>query len=69
MSEWIIRAQNMDDISDGFFSIERKLVRCGDCKHYRESDPGHPFCDWCNRLICGTISKDFFCADGERRTE
>ena len=45
------------------------VVRCKDCKHYREADPGHPDCDWCNRMICGTIRKGFFCADGERRSE
>ena len=46
-----------------------EVVRCKDCKHYREADPGHPDCDWCNRMICGTIRKGFFCADGERRSE
>ena len=46
-----------------------QVVRCKDCKHYREADPGHPDCDWCNRMICGTIRKGFFCADGERRSE
>lgn len=47
----------------------KELVRCKDCKHYREADPAHPDCDWCNRMICGTIRKGFFCADGERRSE
>lgn len=46
-----------------------QVVRCKDCKHYREADPAHPDCDWCNRMICGTIKPDFFCADGERRNE
>ena len=45
------------------------VVRCKDCKHYRTSDAGHPDCDYCDRLICGTIKPDFYCADGERKTE
>lgn len=49
--------------------IPSAVVRCKDCKHYREADPGHPGCDWCNRMICGTIRKGFFCADGERKDE
>lgn len=44
-----------------------QVVRCKDCKHYRTSDAGHPDCDYCNRLICGTVRPDFYCADGERR--
>lgn len=46
-----------------------EVVRCKDCKHYHKSDAGHPDCEWCKRLICGTIKPDFFCADGERRSE
>lgn len=44
-----------------------EVVRCKDCIHYHKSDKGHPDCDWCKRLICGTIKPDFFCADGERK--
>ena len=46
-----------------------QVVRCKDCVHYHKSDKGHPDCEWCKRLICGTIKPDFFCADGERRSE
>jgi hypothetical protein len=45
------------------------VVRCKDCKHYRTSDAGHPDCDYCNRLICGTVRPDFYCADGERKDD
>ena len=44
-----------------------EVVRCKDCKWYCKSDPGHPDCDFCKRLICGTIKPDFYCADGERK--
>ena len=46
-----------------------EVVRCKDCKHYHTGDKSHPDCDWCNRMICGTIKPGFFCADGERRSE
>lgn len=46
-----------------------QVVRCKDCVHYHKSDKWHPDTDWCKRLICGTIKPDFYCADGERRSE
>ena len=46
-----------------------QVVRCEDCVHYHKADRGHPDTDWCKRLICGTVKSDFFCADGERRSE
>lgn len=58
-----------DAFMDGYNYRDAEIVRCKDCKHYREADPGHPNCDWCNRMICGTIRKGFFCADGERKDE
>lgn len=47
----------------------QETIRCEDCKHYRESDAGHPDCGYCNRLICGTVRPDFYCADGERKDD
>ena len=44
-----------------------EIVRCKDCKWFCMSDPGHPDCDYCKRLICGAIKPDFYCADGERK--
>lgn len=49
--------------------IDISVVRCKDCVHYHKADRGHPDTDWCKRLICGTIKPNFFCADGERRSE
>lgn len=46
-----------------------EIVRCKDCKFYHKADRGHPDTEWCRRLICGTIKPDFYCADGERRSE
>lgn len=69
MSEWIVFAETIDDFVDGMGSIVGKVVRCKDCKHYHKADRGHPDTEWCKRLICGTIKPDFYCADGERRSE
>lgn len=46
-----------------------ELVRCKECKHYRDCDLEHPDCGWCRRLICGTVAPDFYCADGEREED
>lgn len=44
-----------------------QIVRCKDCKHKEESvSPSWE--GWCNRLHCG-CDNDWFCADGERRTD
>ena len=39
-----------------------QVVRCKDCKYHDEED-GKNFCD------CGNRPDDWFCADGERRTD
>ena len=46
-----------------------RVVRCWECKYYREGDPEHPDCGYCKRLICGTVAPDFYCADGERKDD
>ena len=44
-----------------------ELVRCKNCKHKEESvSPSWEA--WCNRLHCG-CDLNWYCADGERRTE
>ena len=46
---------------------QTEIVLCKDCKHKEESiSPSWEA--WCNRLHCG-CDLDWFCADGERRTE
>ena len=45
------------------------VVRCGECKHYRDGDQEHPDCGYCKRLICGTVVPDYYCADGERKDD
>lgn len=55
-NEWAIKALE-----------EPQIVRCKDCIYLRESDPLHPDTEWCQRLICGTVNPEFFCADGRRK--
>ena len=46
--------------------IKGELVRCGDCKHYKDG-----FCYNPNTFdaekICGNTTPDWYCADGKRR--
>lgn len=39
-----------------------EIVKCGECKHYTNG-----FCY--NYVSCGNKAADWFCADGERRSE
>ena len=50
-------------------TVERELVMCQDCVHCITIPqfPDHPYCE--ARLFGKTVQPDFFCADGERRTE
>ena len=66
----------IDEISDEYLDLGKemakqpKIVRCKDCKHWYFAD---------NRIpseqenVCGrngiVVSPDWFCADGERRTD
>lgn len=57
-------------IDEAIKALEQpEIVRCKDCKWYTKSDPQHPDCDYCLRIICGAIPPDFYCADGERRDD
>ena len=42
-----------------------KIVRCKDCKHYDADKKGYGSCP----LGAIDVSDDWFCADGERRSE
>ena len=39
-----------------------KVVRCKDCKHYRNEEPGMVYC---SNIVAGWVKDDWFCADGE----
>lgn len=40
------------------------VVRCEDCTHHEDEEPGMVYCP---AVIGGWVSNDFFCCDGERR--
>ena len=42
--------------------VVRYVVRCKDCKHHTDEDPGFVYCE---NIIGGWVSNDFFCAHGE----
>lgn len=42
------------------------VVRCKECKYHEDEEIGMVYCP---RQIGGWVKTDWFCADGERRTE
>lgn len=46
--------------------IKGELVRCGECKHYKDGFCYNPN-TYDDEKTCGNTAKDWFCADGERK--
>lgn len=44
------------------------VVRCGECKYYKDGMCYNPN-TYDDDKTCGNTTADWFCADGERRTE
>ena len=44
------------------------VVRCKDCKHYKDGFCYNPN-TYDDEKTCGNTAKDWFCADGKRRTD
>lgn len=44
------------------------VVRCEGCKHYKDGFCYNPN-TYDDEKTCGNTTKDWFCADGERRTD
>lgn len=65
MSEWIMSAEDIDDITGGRFTIGQKLVRCKDCEYYVETNGGIGTCE----LTISGAKDDGFCAWGERKDD
>ena len=78
---WIVEAETREDLVDGQMVICEEIVRCKDCKYrivnehygergylklkaYCELDTGDPF-----ELGRNAEDDNWFCADGERRTD
>ena len=51
------------------YIIEHKaeqVVRCKDCKHHEDEEMGMVYC---THIVGSWVAEDFFCADGERRSD
>ena len=67
MSEWIMSAEDIDDITGGGFTVGQKLVRCKDCKWWFVDENYDGLYRCAND---GLIHKpDWFCAEGERKEQ
>jgi hypothetical protein len=56
----------------GVCEAEQEIVRCKDCKNadYGTDEDGNRFMKCIGSVKCyGGTTPDFFCADGERRTD
>lgn len=42
------------------------VVRCGECKHHEDEEPGMVYCP---NTVGGWVKNSWFCADGERRED
>ena len=43
-----------------------QVVRCKDCKHHEDEEMGMVYC---THIVGSWVAEDFFCADGERRSD
>ena len=78
MAKWIVEAETLADIVNGRWTGGKKIVRCKDCKHrYKMACHKAEFYE-CSHIGLASetghithvgVDDDFFCADGERRTE
>lgn len=73
--EWIVEVEDIGELLDGRFTVQTKpLVRCKDCKH-RYSAVSNMTIDgnetWRHECLINRIPirLDWFCSDGERRTD
>lgn len=63
--EWVVEANNTEEMADGKFAVISELVRCKDCKYHEYEEPGMVYCP--TNIVGGWVEEDFFCKDGERR--
>lgn len=46
--------------------VIKNLVRCGECKHHEDEEPGMVYCP---KIVGSWVSENWFCADGEREVQ
>ena len=70
MSEWIISAEDIDDITGGGFTVCQKLVRCKDCKEWTQTAGDEEFSvGRCEFLEHDLVMNKGFCAWGVRKDD
>ena len=68
--EWIVEAETIEDLVDGPMMISKKIVRCKDCRHWRDDNPrvnGYHCCYRMHNIF--PMKESDFCSRGERRTD
>ena len=45
------------------------IIRCGDCKHYREYEPDADYDGWCSLDRVTDVNKEDFCSRAERKEQ
>lgn len=45
------------------------IIRCGDCKHYREYEPDAEYDGWCSLDRVTDVNKEDFCSRAERKEQ
>ena len=80
MAEWIVEAETLEELENGFYAIGVELVRCRDCIHkptgsgvnhdieFPEGDYKCP-CQCSDYWYSWMPKDDWFCGNGERREE
>lgn len=43
-----------------------QVVRCAECKHHEDEEPGIMYC---RHIVGSWVTEDFYCAYGERRSD
>ena len=66
MPKYIVEAESIEDLLDGYHSVPSELVLCKDCKHNSlKRMSSNTYCD----LEIGLFQLYDFCSLGERRTD
>lgn len=66
-TEYIAKTGHTIDIEGNIpLELKQELVRCKDCIHHEDEEPGMVYCPI---QIGGWRSENWFCPDGERKTD
>ena len=66
MKEYIVQAIDRETIDSFDAHNAPELVRCKDCKHYKNGFCYNPNA-YDDEKTCGNTAPDWYCADGKRR--